>query len=436
MEKFELFNNSVLFFQTPKNESYFFGYYNYTPLSADGTKLLAHKAEFEGRMPNSDDTVEIGFFDTSTNVWNSLAKSKAFNWQQGSMTQWMGPDFSTRIIFNDVEDGAYVSRIVDVSSGRVTTIPKAIYGVSQNGDFSISLNFERCFYTRAYSYASLEISSWNQRIPEKDGILYIDLSTGESTTMISLPNFLQTIGVEDDGETSHWFEHIMLNPDSTRFSFYYRHGKDGGFTTRCFVMDIETKEIWEHPLKEGDTFSHLGWRNPNEYVLYSYPTTALGKVYGEQAAAAKKRFFIKPLLFIYRTFVKPLLPKRTIAAARGKDYYGLTIVGTGVIKKLSTGLMMYDGHPSFTADQEYMLTDTYQDDNNVRHLYLHHLKSDKQVLLGSFNSVYNNCGWRADLHPRFSPDESSVIIDSNHSGNHQELVINLDWNFIRKKVGE
>jgi hypothetical protein len=199
-------------------------------------------------------------------------------------------------------------------------------------------------------------------------------------------------------------------------------------------MDIETKEIWEHPIKEGDTFSHLGWRNPNEYVLFSYPTTALGKVYGEQAAASKKKSFIKPLLFIYRTFVKPLLPKRTIAAARGKDYYGLTTVGMGVIKKLSTGLMMYDGHPSFTADQEFMLSDTYQDELGFRNLYIHHLKSNTQIKLGSFYSVYNNCGWRADLHPRFSHDEKFVIIDSNHTGNHQELIIELNWKEIRNKI--
>src|SRR6056297_3517595 len=118
MKRIILNKGVSLIFQTPKNQSYKFGYYNYSPINKNGDKLLAHRIYFEGRLPKEDDIVDIGYFSLSDDKWFKLGKSYAFNWQQGSMLQWLGPDFNTEFIYNDVEGKNFVSRIVNIKTGN------------------------------------------------------------------------------------------------------------------------------------------------------------------------------------------------------------------------------------------------------------------------------------------------------------------------------
>lgn len=427
-EKYSI--NPVVQFEfiTPANKSFFFGYYNYSPINNDHSKLLAHRANFEGRMANPDDTVEIGYFDLITSKWNPIGTSNAFNWQQGAMLQWLGRDYNNRIIYNDVENGKFVSRIFDLKNRNFQTIPHPIYGVTPCGQFSISLNFERCYWTRAYSYASIRDENWNERIPEMDGILKIDLTTGKAKTIISINDILNFEGTKDDGHTSHWFEHIMLNPDGNRFVFYHRYGTNENYIGKVYSADLNGNDIWPHPYQYGDSLSHLGWINNHSYVLFTYPET---KILSKWKAVEAKNNNNSLLISIYRKLLKPFIPRKiAFIALHKKDFYAITEDKKGIIGRLDIGMLGKDGHPSFTKDGQFMLTDTYTDELGFRHLILYHLKTSKIHELGKFYSTYNACGWRADLHPRFSPDEQSIIIDSTHNGYHQLVVLKLDWNML------
>lgn len=411
-------------FESPADKSFFFGYYNYSPMNKDGTKLLAHQPNFDGRMPIASDKVDVGFFDIEKNSeWQKLGQSNAFNWQQGAMFQWLGPDFNSKIIFNDVENGRFVSRIINIVTNETRTIPHAVYGISPDGKFSISLNFERCYWTRAYSYAPIVDESWNKRIPEEDGIVKINLETGEKETIITIQHFLKTQGIEDDGITSHWFEHIMLNPAATRFAFHYRYGSQNSYLTKSYTSDINGKNIWEHPAQENERFSHLGWRDNDHYVLFTYPKTNIKKWISPDNKSYV-RDFIK---WCYRRTLKPFIKKETLNKAVGNSHYALSQDCYGIIEKINFGMLSRDGHPSFTNDGRFMLTDTYQDEESYRHLLLCDFEKKKSMELGSFFSTYNNCGWRADLHPRFSSDEKYVIIDSTHNGYHQMVILKIDY---------
>ena len=79
-------------FSTPADHSHFFGYYHESPLSADGCYLLAHRVTFDGREVDAADRAEVGLFDLRDGSWRTLGSTAAFNWQQGSMLQWLGPD--------------------------------------------------------------------------------------------------------------------------------------------------------------------------------------------------------------------------------------------------------------------------------------------------------------------------------------------------------
>lgn len=414
-------------FESPAEKSFFFGYYNYSPMNRDGNKLLAHKASFEGRMPNADDTVEIGYFDLeNNNKWNVLGRSNAFNWQQGAMLQWLGPDFNSQVIFNDVENDRFVSRIVNIHTNEIRTIQHAVYGLSPNGEFSISLNFERCYWTRAYSYAPIVDQSWNKRIPEEDGIVKINLDTGQKESIVKIKNFLKMQGIEDDGNTSHWFEHIMLNPDGTRFAFYHRYGSDDAYLTSLYTADINGGSIWKHPMQEEVRFSHLGWRDKDHYVLFSNPKTKAIKWIGSNKKSYAKNF----IRWCYRRTLKPFIKEKPFSKVVKNSHYALTRDRDRVIEKINFDMLSRDGHPSFTRDGKYMLSDTYQDGDNYRHLLLCDMVMKRCKKLGSFFSTYNNCGWRADLHPRFSPDERYVIVDSTHNGYHQIIVLKMNYKII------
>lgn len=413
-------------FETPPNKSFKFGYYNITPISADGTKLLAHKINFEGRLPKAYDKVEIGYFLLSDGSWNKLASTNAFNWQQGSMLQWLGPDFNNRIIFNDADitKNRYISRIINIITKEEKTIPHAIYGVHPSGNFSISLNFERCNFTRAYSYASIINEYWNKPIPHKDGIKKVNLVTGEAQTIIKLEDIIKFQPVTELDNTPHWFEHIMLNPSGSRFSFYHRYQLENGFATRAFTADHDGNNLWLHPNKSRENLSHLGWKNDSEYVLFTIPKSKLHANWVRNSSKRKTKWYIK----LYRKALKPFMPRIIVRSIpKPSSSYVLTRDQKDIINHINLEPKGMDGHPSFTRCERFMLSDTYADKDGYRNLILHDFKTNQTRLLGRFYSVYNNCSWRADLHPRFSPDEKSVLIDTNHQGTSQILMLKLDW---------
>lgn len=116
------------------------------------------------------------------------------------------------------------------------------------------------------------------------------------------------------------------------------------------------------------------------------------------------------------------------------SYYVLTDVKDRAIVSdtRNNPLSQYgDGHPSFTKDGRYMLTDSYADKEGYRNLLLFDCENKKHLVLGRFYSPFNCCGYRADLHPRFSRDEKSVIIDSAHVGQHQIHMFTLNWDKIK-----
>jgi len=87
--------------------------------------------------------------------------------------------------------------------------------------------------------------------------------------------------------------------------------------------------------------------------------------------------------------------------------------------------MTADGHCSYLPGNEWILNDSYPGQSErLRELHIYHLPSGRKVPLGSFYSVPEYTGeWRCDLHPRFSPDGRSVVIDSVHEGNRRQLYL-------------
>lgn len=426
VKQYELFNDTEIIFQTPQNQSFWFGYYNYCPMNRSGEKMLAHKAEFDGRDINGSDTVEVGWFSLSDQAWHPIGRSAAVNWQQGCMTQWYYEDNNEYIIYNDVEVNHFVARIRNADGELVRTVPYPIYAVNNLESFSISVDFERSYWCRAYHYESIVNNARNQPVVENDGVFRIDMRTGTRKLIIPIENIIKEGYVDEFKDAKHWVEHIMLNPSGTRFAFYHRFDSGNGYRTRALTANVDGTGLYLLPDWQLNDWSHLGWKDDVHFVLYGIKRRPIGRAY--QSVVRSTGFVGKMVRIVYRATLAKLITPQIHHKVAASSCYQLYEDRRGKIDQYDTGLLVNDGHPSFSKDGLYMLTDTYADAEGYRHLMLYDIEKNKLTEIGKFFSPYNSCGYRADLHPRFSPDESQVIIDSAHSGRHQMIVMTIGGN--------
>lgn len=107
---------------------HWFGYYDKLQFSPDNRYVLGMEVPFEHRSPTPDDTIRIGMVDLQDNDrWIELGETRAWNWQQGCMLQWL-PGDQPEIIWNDrVRDGAgerFVSHVMGAGTrNKPRTLP-------------------------------------------------------------------------------------------------------------------------------------------------------------------------------------------------------------------------------------------------------------------------------------------------------------------------
>lgn len=109
----------------------------------------------------------------------------------------------------------------------------------------------------------------------------------------------------------------------------------------------------------------------------------------------------------------------------GEHYYlyedkanNVTIVGEEILTE--------DGHPSYSADGRWILTDTYPDSKRFRTLILFDTWNSTRYELGKFFVPFIfNGPVRCDLHPRWGPDGRQVCFDSVHEGKRRIYTIDV-----------
>lgn len=414
-----------LVFQTPScHDNYFYGYYTQSPLSADGQYLICHRTQFDSRTLKKNDKAEIGFFDIRSGSWKAISSTCSFNWQQGSMLQWLGPDFKSRVVFNNQDGNHFIAQVADIESCSVKTIGPAIYAVHPSGDTALGVMFERHYFTRAYHYEGICHPRWNVPIHPDDGILSIDLSNGNNKILVSTKQISEIDAGQTMRNAAHWLEHILWNPSGTRFAFLHRYGSAESFITRIFTANADGSNLWYiRDWREWD-WSHMAWRGDEDFVLFSRKPRLLGKQY--TAILNSKNPLKTRGIQIYRA-LKRILPKGVIERSASEKGYAFITDKVGMSGMLSSGMLNQDGHPNWTRDNRFMLTDTYALEDGYRHLLLYDMKRKRLHKLGKFYSPFNACGHRCDLHPRLSNDNRYAIIDTVHTGKRQCMVFEIEW---------
>jgi len=364
---------------------HWFGYYDKLEFDPTGRYVLGMEVDFEHRSPRPDDVIRVGMVDLEDgDRWIDLGQSRAWNWQQGCMLQWL-PGSRSEVIWNDREGDHFVSVILDVKSGKKRTLPAPIYAVSPNGRWAVAPDFRRLNDTRpGYGYTGLPDPNRDILAPEDAGIWKLDLRTGKQSLLLSFADAVRVPNTKGEwtGPTKHWFNHLLVSPDGRRFIFLHRWRgpKEGrNFGTRLFTANPEGKELYV--LDPYGKTSHFIWRDPRHILAWAWHPS-----HGEK-------------FYLYEDRTE-----------------NVQVVGPDV--------MTVNGHCTYLPGNRWILNDTYPDAQRKQHPYLYHVRSGRRYPLGHFHSPPQYAGeWRCDNHPRFSPDGKKVVIDSPHGGEGRQLYL-------------
>ena len=369
---------------------HFFGYYDKCPWNHSGRYVLAHQAQPENRPPSPADTISVGLIDLhANNRFEPLAQSCAWNWQQGTMLQWLPGTQQDTIIYNDRRDGQFVAVIRVIASDSERILPRPVAALSRDGKLALSLNFARLARERpGYGYEGIPDAFDTDMAAHDDGIYLIDIQTGDCRFIISLADIARRCNADPHLRSKHWFNHVLFSPNGKRFIFLHRWQTALGSSGRPFLTEMYTAALDGADLfclNPHEMTSHFDWRDDNQVIAFAHQPGAGDKYY----------------LFTDRT--RQIEP-----------------IGD---QKLTS---LYDGHCSFSPDGKWILTDTYPDKARQRHLLIYDPLTDQRIDLGRFyEPPYSSAQLRCDLHPRFSRDGSQVCFDSAHTGTRQMYTLDI-----------
>jgi hypothetical protein len=375
---------------------HWFGYYDKLQFDPTMRYVLGMQVDFEGRSPTPDDQVKVGMIDLQDNDrWIELGSSSAWCWQQGCMLQWR-PGHPTQVMWNDRQGGRFVSHVLDIQTNQRRTLPYPFYTLSPDGRAALAPDFRRINDMRpGYGYAGLPDPFADQRSPQDSGIFKIDVETGRRTLVVSLAEVAAIPYPHADlAPAKHYFNHLLISPDGSRFEFLHRWRMEGqrGFGTRMLTAPLNPDTGPSRDIRMIDDYghtSHFIWRDPGHILAWAYHPSHEWAFY---------------------------LYQDSPFATNG------SMVGTPEV--VGKGVMLVNGHCTYLPGNAWILNDTYPDLDRKQHLYLYHVATGRRVPLGSFDTPEPYRGeWRCDLHPRSSPDGQSVVIDSVHGGNGRQIYL-------------
>ncbi len=360
----------------------FFGFHDKCPWSADNLKILSHK--FPSSIENKKfglDPIRVGYYDLQNHKEEFVAvgTTKAWNWQQGSMLQWVGD--SDLILYNDYGDGKNISKIVDGRGRLLHQMDRPIGAISRDGKHGLSYSFERLrIGAPGYEYKYGTAQGEKDSFPDGDGLYLIDVHSARSKRLFSLADIIRVEPQPGFDNSYHFFSHCLFSPLSKRFLFYHRWREPLGYlASRLITSDLNGKNIWVAPVS--DMISHVAWLDETHIIGY-------------------------------------------LRSEKFGDKYHIIEDGKGINSVITSNEFSSDGHPQVDVRSRYMVTDTYPDRYRLQKLYVYDFNLDRAVRLLSLKIPFryrNSC--RCDFHPRWNRLGTEISFDSAHSGMRSQCIM-------------
>jgi hypothetical protein len=369
-------------------EHFFASYYGINSFSKSQKYATVLQTEVRFTLPTEKDTAVLGLVDLESNEFVPVAKTTAWNFQEGCMAHWLGTSPDSLIIYNDYRDGKFISVILNVhTKEELKVLDRPVSAVAPNGKEAVGMNFARLRMTRTdYGYGGAgQDARTGSQFPDDDGIFHIDLETGESKLLVAIKD-IESMVPELKGDAIEYFAHVVYSRDGSKLSWLAR-GHPVRNTT-VFIVNRDGTELMR-AFPDGWEGSHYDWLNGNELMV--------------TAAYDAKQY------------------AHVLFTAGDKDY-----------KRLGNGLLDYDGHGTFSPDGKWMITDSYPTGGaKEQRLYLMDMKTEAVLPLGRYyhpDEYKGENGWsRCDLHPRWSPDGTILGVNSVFEGSRQVYIFKFGF---------
>ena len=370
---------------------YFFGYYDKSPWDITDRYMLCIRAKDTWSDVSPKEKADILLIDT-TKVKSEpgrikkIAETRAWNVQQSCMLQWLGPDFSSHILFNDYRNGKYVTVIMDIETKKERIISAPVYTVAADGKTALTLDFSRLYNLRpGYGYYNVPEKTKGVALPDTTAVWKINLENGKVESLFTYEDFatFQPRPEMQEKNAIHKVNHLMLSPNGKRCMFLYRWFVGQKKYTRLITCNVDGTEMYV--LSDDDMVSHCFWKN-NHMIL---------------AFENKKR--------------------------SGPGYY---------LMKDRTDKFIHcwpqlsnDGHPSYSPDGKWIVTDSYPNRARIAEIKLmdgiNERKKDINIIARVFAPFKYDNDTRCDLHPRWNHAGNKICFDSVFEGHRGLYTVSI-----------
>jgi len=361
-----------------------FGYYDMPCWDASGRYLLFLNADFADRPPTADDVARVCVADLETDLWQIVAETRAWNWQQGAMLRWLPTPSGREILYNDRLDDRFVAVKLDIDTGQCQIVGRATSDVGQGGEWALALNFARIAQTRpGYGYAGLADPFAGELRPEQDGLWAYRLANGQERLIVSMAQAYEVMGSPGEiAPCKMWFNHTLLNPSETWAAFLVRWSWPESSRWQTMMCVVQPDGAGLKPLLVDGMVSHFDWRDDDTILAW----TRIGQ---------------------------------------GGEHFHEIDIHSGQWQVVGERALTQDGHCSYSRNGRWILTDTYPDlVTYERTLKMHLPDEDRDVVVGRYLSPPPYVGEiRCDLHPRWRDDDIVICFDSVHEGSRQVYVV-------------
>ena len=355
--KIKSFKKTDISYFNYKAHDTFFGYYDKSPMNKSKTRLVFHASSLKTYFkPNPHQKIKIIVQNLEDNSQKVIAKTSAYNWQQGSRLQWISDN---EILFNDYcdEKNIYISNCYNVITGeRIKSFDFPVQDAYFNEKF-YSINYNRLRSLRPdYGYFNLNPLTSNQlKKVDNDGIWEIDFKSGKGKLIISIEDVKNIDKNPSFDNGYHWLNHVMISPDGKKIVFLHR----------CIIKNVKKDRLFSFDLKKAKLsliinyaiVSHFNWIDNDSLICFN------GK---DKSDLSYKKISISTKKIIKKDFFKQF--------------------------------NFVDGHP--TIQNKTYLTDTYPNIFGIQKL-IFYKEGKLDVLYQTYHPILYFKETRCDLHPRF-----------------------------------
>ena len=363
-----------------KRPQAFFGFHDKSPWSGNGELLLGHAVPGDGAGEGwrEGHPIDILLFEGAR--WKQstrIARTRAWNWQQGAQLQWMGG--GREVVFNDFREDTCVGVVLDLDAGRERLLKYPVAAVSPGGRQYASVCFKT--FGRAmdgYGYAFEATGSAS--IVEPSTLIVRDREGGE--THIALADLSTRFEPSQNPDEIDFFSHCLFSPEGDRLLFLRRQSRPNRrLRSELFSLDIGENSIQKIAFE--DMVSHFTWLGPEKILAYANTRD-------------------------------------------GGDGFYVADARSGQVTRWDPNPNGRDGHPHAIPSGERVVFDTYPDRTRHQHLYLWNEGKECPREIASLYSPMKFWGEsRVDLHPRIRSDGEFISFDAGYSGTRSLVTARL-----------